>query len=49
VARLAGAVTVPDVFRDRFQSPVLGVTATLLILLFVVFNLVRSSRPVGWS
>jgi sodium/pantothenate symporter len=47
VARIAGAVTVPDVFRDRFRSPVLGVTATLLILLFVVFNLVAQFKAGG--
>src|SRR5262249_44439964 len=31
VARVSGSVTVPDVFRDRFDSPTLGLTATLLI------------------
>src|SRR5262245_36057861 len=40
VARIAGAVTVPDVLRDRFGSAALGVVSTLLILLFLVFNLV---------
>src|SRR4051812_38960411 len=47
VARIAGAVTVPDVFRDRFRSPALGVTATLLILLFLVFNLVAQFKAGG--
>src|SRR5436309_3848836 len=40
VARMSGAVTLPDVLRDRFQSPALGIVATLLILLFLIFNLV---------
>src|SRR4051794_40429754 len=47
VARISGSVTVPDVFRDRFQSPVLGVTATLLILIFLVFNLIAQFKAGG--
>ncbi len=47
VSRLTGAVTVPDVFRDRFQSPALGITASLLILLFLVFNLVAQFKAGG--
>lgn len=47
ISRITGAVTVPDVFRDRFQSPILGVIATLLILLFVVFNLVAQFKAGG--
>jgi Na+/proline symporter len=47
VARVNGSVTVPDVFRDRFNSPALGVTATLLILLFLVFNLVAQFKGGG--
>src|SRR5262245_52564364 len=37
MARLSGSVTVPDVLRDRFQSPTLGIVASLLILLFLTF------------
>ncbi len=44
VARLSGAVTVPDVLRDRFQSPGLGILATLLILLLATFNLVAQFK-----
>lgn len=47
VARLSGAVTVPDVLRDRFQMPALGITASLLILLFLAFNLVAQFKGGG--
>src|SRR5204863_351947 len=40
VSRLTGAITVPDVLRDRFQSPLLGLLAGLFLLVFLVFNLV---------
>src|SRR3954469_25325179 len=35
-ARISGAVTVPDVLRDRFNSPALGVLASVLILVCLV-------------
>lgn len=47
IARRAGAVTVPDVLRDRFHSPALGVVSTLLILLFLIFNLVAQFKAGG--
>jgi Na+/proline symporter len=47
VARIGGSVTVPDVFRDRFQSPALGIVASLLILFFVCFNLVAQFKAGG--
>jgi Na+/proline symporter len=47
VARLAGAVTLPDVLRDRFRSPTLGILSTLLILLFLTFNLVAQFKAGG--
>src|SRR5262245_26828344 len=47
VARVSGAVTVPDVFRDRFDSPLLGLTATLMILVFLAFNLVAQFKAGG--
>ncbi len=47
VARISGAVTVPDVFRDRFKSPTLGLTATLLIFCFLVFNMVAQFKSGG--
>ena len=35
VARISGAITVPDVFRDRFASPALGILTTSLIVFFM--------------
>jgi len=40
VARISGAITVPDVLRDRFRSVPLGLLATLLIVFFMAVNLV---------
>src|SRR5437773_4229278 len=47
VARLAGSVTVPDVLRDRFASPGLGILSTLLILGFLIVNLVGQFKAGG--
>lgn len=47
VARVTGAVTVPDVFRDRFNSPAIGLLCTALILLFLTFNLVAQFKAGG--
>jgi SSS family solute:Na+ symporter/sodium/pantothenate symporter len=47
VSRLSGAITVPDVLRDRFGSPALGVLASLFLLLFLVFNLVGQFKAGG--
>ncbi|MCI0638351.1 MAG: hypothetical protein L0Y72_12975 [Gemmataceae bacterium] len=47
VARIGGSVTIPDVFRDRFQSPALGMLASLLILFFVCFNLIAQFKAGG--
>lgn len=47
VARISGAVTVPDVFRDRFNSPAIGLLSTSLILLFLTFNLVAQFKAGG--
>jgi sodium/pantothenate symporter len=44
VARIAGSVTVPDVLRDRFGSPTLGICSTLIILVLLVFNLVAQFK-----
>lgn len=40
VARKSGAITIPDVLRDRFESPAFGALATGLIVFFMAFNLV---------
>jgi sodium/pantothenate symporter len=47
VSRLSGAITVPDVLRDRFQSPALGVLASVFLLLFLIFNLVGQFKAGG--
>jgi SSS family transporter len=46
-ARISGSVTVPDVLRDRFQSPAFGLLATCLILLFLTVNLVAQFKGGG--
>ena len=40
VARKTGAITLPDVFRDRFESPALALAATLLMVLMLAFYLI---------
>ena len=44
VARKSGAITVPDVFRDRFDSAAFGLLATGLIVFFMAFNLVAQFK-----
>lgn len=40
VARKTGAITVPDILRDRFQSPSFSIMATGLLVFFTCVNLV---------
>ncbi|MEX0718166.1 MAG: hypothetical protein WD066_16350 [Planctomycetaceae bacterium] len=44
VARISGAITVPDVVRDRFGSPAFGLLAVVMIVFFVSFNLVAQFK-----
>jgi len=44
VARISGAITVPDVLRDRFRSPAFGLLAVSLIVFFMTFNLVAQFK-----
>lgn len=37
LSRRTGAITVPDLFRNRFGSPTLGLVASLFILLYLSF------------
>ena len=37
LSRRTGAITVPDLFRTRFNSPALGFTCTVFILLYLSF------------
>jgi sodium/pantothenate symporter len=47
VSRLSGAITVPDVLRDRFQSPSLGSLAGVFLLIFLLFNLFGQFKAGG--
>src|SRR5206468_12964421 len=47
VARMTGAVTVSDIFRDRFRSPTLGILSTLLVLGFLSVNLIAQFKAAG--
>ena len=40
IARKTGAITIPDLLRDRFDSAPLGGLATFLLVFFVTINLV---------
>lgn len=44
VARISGAITVPDVIRDRFRSVSMALVAVCLIVFFMSFNLVAQFR-----
>jgi SSS family solute:Na+ symporter/sodium/pantothenate symporter len=47
VSRLSGSITVPDVLRDRFHSPALGLLAGIFLVVFLVFNLVAQFKAGG--
>jgi SSS family solute:Na+ symporter/sodium/pantothenate symporter len=40
LSRKTGAITLPDLFRERFGSPALGMLTSLLVMGFLVCNLV---------
>lgn len=44
VARKSGAITVPDVLRDRFESPSFGLISTSLILFFLSVNMIAQFK-----
>lgn len=44
VARISGSITVPDVARDRFHSPALGILSMSLIIFFMTVNLVAQFK-----
>lgn len=44
VARKSGAITIPDVLRDRFESRLFGLVSTLLIVFFLSFNLIAQFK-----
>ena len=44
VARTSGAITIPDVLRDRFNSARFGLLTVVLIVFFMSFNLVAQFK-----
>lgn len=40
MARRTGAITIPDLLRERFASPGFGMLCTLLLVFFLAFNLI---------
>ena len=44
VARASGAITIPDVLRDRFHSARFGLLTVVLIVFFMSFNLVAQFK-----
>ncbi len=40
LSRRTGAITLPDLFRERYGSPALGVLTSVLVMFFLVCNLV---------
>ena len=44
VARSSGAITIPDVLRDRFNSARFGLLTVVLIVFFMSFNLVAQFK-----
>jgi sodium/pantothenate symporter len=44
VARSSGAITIPDVLRDRFESARFGLLTVVLIVFFMSFNLVAQFK-----
>jgi len=47
VARKSGAVTIPDVFCDRHNSPGLGLLTTVFVAFFLTVNLVAQFKAGG--
>src|SRR3954470_8175071 len=40
ISRRTGAITLPDLFRERFGSPTIGILTSLLVMFFLICNLV---------
>lgn len=47
VSRRAGAITIPDVLRERFASPGLALFATSTIIFFTITNLIAQFKAGG--
>ncbi len=46
-SRLSGAVTIPDLLRDRFESPLLGLLTSVVLIVFLGVNLVAQFKAGG--
>ncbi|MCA9263475.1 MAG: hypothetical protein KDA60_06480 [Planctomycetales bacterium] len=44
VARISDAITIPDVFRDRFESPAIGLFSSCTIIFFTICVLVAQFK-----
>lgn len=44
LSRRTGAITVPDLFRERFAHPTVGLTASLMILLFMTVMMIAQFK-----
>ncbi|HVX15403.1 MAG TPA: sodium:solute symporter [Pirellulales bacterium] len=44
LSRRTGAITMPDLFRERFASPALGLSTSLLVLFFLCFTMVAQFK-----
>ena len=47
LSRKTGAITLPDLFRERFGSPALGLLTSLLVIFFLTCNLVPQFKAGG--
>ncbi|MFM7131488.1 MAG: sodium:solute symporter family transporter, partial [bacterium] len=47
LARRTGAITLPDFFRERFASPMLGLITSILVIFFLSCNLVAQFKGGG--
>ena len=47
LSRKTGAITLPDLFRERFGSPALGLATSLLIMFFLTCNLIPQFKAGG--
>jgi len=44
LSRLTGAITLPDLLRERFRSPALGMGASFLIIFILAFSLIAQFK-----
>jgi sodium/pantothenate symporter len=44
ISRQTGAITMPDLFRERFKSPMLGLVTSLLIIIFMTSMMVAQFK-----